>query len=65
MVNVRRENTDRIKCEADRARDVERLPEQIDAVAAVSPHDAAAALDLLSLPADYRAAIRALGEGAA
>lgn len=52
-------------CEADRARDVERLPEQIDVVAAVSPHDAAAALDLLSLPADYRAAIRALTEGAA
>jgi hypothetical protein len=52
-------------CAADRARDVERLPEQIDAIADVTPQDAAVALDLLSLPADYRAAIRALNEAAA
>lgn len=46
--------------EADAARDVEALADQLDAITAVSPDAARAALQPLTLHRDYRAAIRAL-----
>lgn len=52
-------------CAADPARDVERLPDEIDALDGVTPEAAREALGILSLPADFRAAILALDGGAA
>lgn len=46
--------------DADAARDIEALADQLDAIAAVVPADARAALAPLSLHRDYRAAIAAL-----
>lgn len=52
-------------CAADPARDVEQLPDEVDAVGAVTPDAARDALAMLSLPAEYRAAILALDGAAA
>lgn len=46
--------------EADRARDLDALIELLDPLAALDPATAAAAVAPLTLPADYRAALRAL-----
>ena len=47
-------------CEADPRRDVEAFADQIDAIMAIEPGEARAALAPLKLPADFRAAILAL-----
>lgn len=47
--------------DADPRRDIEAFADRIDTVAAVDPTEARAALAELALPADFRAAIRALG----
>ncbi|MBW6532082.1 DUF2336 domain-containing protein [Sphingomonas sp. RRHST34] len=49
-----------VLCEADRARDVETLPDSLDRVATLAPETAARAVAPLTLHRDFRAAVRAL-----
>lgn len=51
--------------EADRSRDVEALPEAIDAAAGVQPEQAGAVIAPLMLTRDFRQAVRALAMGSA
>ncbi|KQT33703.1 hypothetical protein ASG29_06755 [Sphingomonas sp. Leaf412] len=50
--------------EADAARDVEALPDTLEAIERVAPDEAAGALAMLALPAEFRDAIRTLGRAA-
>ncbi|MET0307529.1 MAG: DUF2336 domain-containing protein [Sphingomonas sp.] len=52
-------------CEADPRRDLEHFAEMLDAIAAIEPIQARAALTPLKLPLDYRAALMALRRGGA
>lgn len=47
--------------DADPRRDIEAFADNLDAIAAITPDDARVVLGTLSLPADFRAAVRALG----
>lgn len=47
--------------DADPARDIEAVADQLDAIAAIAPDQARASLAPLALHRDYRAAIRAIG----
>lgn len=51
--------------DADPVRDIDAFADQLDAIVAIDPAPARAALLPLTLPADYRSAIRALGRSEA